>query len=287
MKLDRIPGHAGVVAAGFAVVALVASTIWFLATMPRPLADLYLELGDAEFALAPDGGTLAYVADRGDNSRVEVRRLHERAVRRLPGIRGARSLFFSPDGRYLGLLDSGKLKRVSLDSYEVEAIADVGEAEDACFREDGSVLLGSSAGLFLISTAGNKKELLRTRAHSPVGIRGSEWVVFEARNEEGARLEAFSLSGRPRRTLVPRGSLPRFLPPGHLLFLRDSAIWASRFDPTKVELVGEPRIVVPDVDWFDVAANGTLAFRRTGGPRPALRIVLHWDEELKRLLPSD
>jgi hypothetical protein len=41
--------------------------------------------------------------------------------------------------------------------------------------------------------------------------------------------------------------------------------------------------MVPGVDWFDVAANGTLAFRRSGGPRPALRIVLHWDEELKRL----
>jgi hypothetical protein len=41
--------------------------------------------------------------------------------------------------------------------------------------------------------------------------------------------------------------------------------------------------MVPGVDWFDVSANGTLAFRSSSGPRPVVRIVLHWDEELKRL----
>jgi hypothetical protein len=41
--------------------------------------------------------------------------------------------------------------------------------------------------------------------------------------------------------------------------------------------------VVPGVDWFDVSANGTLAFRSPAGPRPVVRIVLNWGEELKRL----
>jgi serine/threonine-protein kinase len=254
--------------------------------MPRPLADLYLDVADSGMALAPDGKTLAYVGRQGERSFLELRRVGERGARRLRGMIGAKSPFFSPDGRYLGFLASGKLKRFRLDSYEVEVIADVGDGDAACFREDGSVLLGSSAGLFRISREGQKEELLRAPARSPVEIHGSEWVVFEVGDEDGARLEVFSLASRTRRTLVPRASLPRFLPPGYLLFLRDSAIRACRLDLAKAELVGEPVVMVPDVDWFDVAANGTLAFRRTGGLRPALRIVLHWDEELKRRVPE-
>jgi hypothetical protein len=288
MRRDRsgssrpIAGLLALLTAGCALAALVVWRLSFLATMPRPLADLYLDVVDSGMSLAPDGRTLAYVA-HGDDSLVELRKVEERGARRLPGTRGAKSPFFSPDGRYLGLLDSGTLRRVSLDSYEVEAIADVGDAEAACFREDGSLLLGSSAGLFRISREGQREELLRTPARSPVEIRGSEWVVFEVRDEDGARLEVFSLASRTRRTLVLRAALPRFLPPGYLLFLRDSAIQACRVDLAKAELVGEPVVMVPDVDWFDVAANGTLAYRRTGGFRPVLRIVLHWDEELKRM----
>ena len=279
----RVPGLAGGLAAGFVLVAFVVSGISFLSTMPRPLADLYLEVADAGLALAPDGSSLARIVHQGDDSLVELRRFDERGVRRLAGTRGARNPFFSPDGRYLGFLDSGRLRRVSLDSFEVEEIAAVGDVEEACFREDGSVLLGSSAGLFLSSRAGPTVELLRACVRSPLAIRGSEWVVFEVRDEDGAGIGALSITSRTRRKLVGGASLPRFLSPDHLLFLRDSAIWASRFDPAKAELTGGLAVMVPGVDWFDVAANGTLAFRRSGGPRPALRIVLHWDEELKRL----
>jgi serine/threonine-protein kinase len=283
VAVDRIPAMAGLVAAGLALVALFVSRISFLSTMPRPLANLYIEVTDAGLALAPDGGTLAYVVQRGDRTVLELRRLDDRGVRRLAGTQGPKSPFFSPDGRYLGFLDAGAVKRVSLDSFEMEDIADAGDAEGAGFLDDGSVLLGSGAGLFRISPSGKKEELLRAPVRSPCPIHGSEWVVVEVRDEEGSRLEVFSFASRARRTLVPQASLPRFSPPGHLLFLKGSAIWASRFDPAKAELEGGPVLMMGGVNWFDVAGNGTLAFRESGGPRPALRIVLNWDEELKRL----
>jgi hypothetical protein len=282
---SRIPGTAGVLAAGLVLVAFVLSRISFLSTMPRPLADLYLQVSGAALALAPDGNTLAYVAYRGDDSWMELRRLDEGSVRRIAGTRGAKTPRFSSDGRHLAFVASGKWKRVSIDSAEMEAeeILAPADVEDAYFRADGSVLTASTIGLFLTSPAGKTAELLRARVHSLAPIAGSEWLALEVRDEDGARLEAFSLASGARRGLVHRASMPRFFPPDHLLFLRDSAVWRSRFDPATGELAGGLGVMVPDVDWFDVSANGTLAFRSTGGPRPAVRILLHWDEELKRL----
>jgi hypothetical protein len=282
-------------AAGVALAAFVLSRISFLSTMPRPLADLYLQVSDAALALAPDGNTLAYVAYHGDDSWVELRGLDDGSVRRIPRTRGAKTPRFSADGRYLAFVASGKWMRVSIDSAEMEAeeIAPPGDVEDAYFRADGNVLSASTTGLFLTSPAGQTTELLRARVHSlaPIagsaGSAGSKWVALEVRDEDGARLEVFSLASGARRELVSRASMPRFFPPDHLLFLRDSAIWRSRFDPATGELEGGLGVMVPDVDWFDVSANGTLALRSTGGPRPAVRIILHWDEELKRLGARD
>ncbi len=282
---SRIPRVVAGLSAGVALAAFVLSRISFLSTMPRPLADLYLQVSDAALALSPDGNTLAYIAYHGDDSWVELRRLDDGSIRRIAGTRGARTPRFSADGRYLALIASGRWKRISIESaeMEMEAVEAPVDVEDACFRSDGSVLTSSTAGLFLTSPAGQAAELLRARVHSLAAIGGSDWIALEVRDEDGARLEAFSLASGARRTLVARASMPRFLPPDHLLYLKDSAIWRSRFDPASGELDGGPAVLVPDVDWFDVSANGTLAFRSTGGPRPAVRIVLHWDEELNRL----
>jgi hypothetical protein len=106
-------------------------------------------------------------------------------------------------------------------------------------------------------------------------------VVFEASDPDGARIEVLSLESGKRRALLPRASLPRFSPSGHLLFLRGSAIWASPFEPRKAEVLGSPAPLVSGADWFDVARDGTLAFRDTSGPRAAIRLILHWDVELR------
>jgi hypothetical protein len=272
----------GLLAAGLVLAAVVVTRFWSLTTMPRPLVDLYLDVVGSSVALSPDGRSLAYAVREGDGSILELRRVGERGARRIREARGAKSPFFSPDGRVLGFLDASGVKRVLLDSYEVEEVLAVENAEDASFGEDGSVLLASTDRLFRISSSGRTEILVEENVRSPLSVPGSEWVLFEAEGENESHLEALSLESGTRRRLVPEASLPRFFPPEHLLFLRDSAVWTSRVDPAAAELRGEPVLLIPGVDWFDVAANGTLAFRTPGVPRPRLRIVLHWDEELKR-----
>lgn len=280
MKPDRLSA-AVALAAGIALAAFVASRISFLSSMPRPLANLYLGVADDGVALAPDGRALAYTVERGGDSLLELRRVDDGEIRRLARAKRARRPFFSPDGRFLAFLDSGALRRVFLDSYEVETSGSLADVEDGCFLEDESILAASRGGLFRLSPAGEAVQILPDRVHAPLAIGASEWIVFEARDEDGSELQAFSLASGARRKLLPRASLPRLSPSGHLLFLRGSALWASRFDATKAEVIGSPAVVIADVDWFDVAENGTLAFLESSRSRPALRIILNWDKELR------
>jgi hypothetical protein len=280
VKLDRFSA-AIALAAALAMAAFIVSRISFFSDMPRPLADIYLDSSPGGLALSADGSALAYTVPHEEGSLVEMRRIATGEVRRLARAKGALRPFFSPDGRHLAFVDEGALRRVSLESFEVEQIESLEDVEEGSFREDGGLLAATSEGLFLLSPSGEAKEILEGRVRSPLALPGSEWVVFETSDQEESRIEVFSLSSGARRVILSRASLPRLSPSGHLLFLRGSAIWASPFDVQKAELHASPAPIVPGAEWFDVAANGTLAFRDTSGPRASIRLILNWDVELR------
>ena len=65
---------------------------------------------------------------------------------------------------------------------------------------------------------------------------------------------------------------PQFATTGHLLFVRNAALWAVPFDPDRLEVDGTPRPIVEDVHpnsvgWarYSVADDGTLLYRRGDG----------------------
>ena len=67
-------------------------------------------------AVAPDGTSIVFVA----GSDGDVPRLYRRALDRadavsIPDTEGARTPFFSPDGRWIAFFAQGKLKKVTID----------------------------------------------------------------------------------------------------------------------------------------------------------------------------
>jgi hypothetical protein len=279
------------------VVLVAASAIFvfwrlsFLSSMPRPLADLYIEITpENAIDLAPDGSWLAYVSPHGDDRLLHLRRLDGARLKRLAGTEDAASPTFSPDGRQLVYAASGRLKRIGLDTGAVSDLAGVRDPVAVSFLQDGSMLVGSASGLFRLGTKGSLDLVRPLPVRSLAILPGSRWIVAEVWNGDTGNtcLEAFSLSSGERRGLVASGSLPRYVADGtrgHLLFLKGSVLWASPFDPGSAALLRPPVPVVPHADWYDVAGNGTLSYRRRNGPRPAIVVVLHWTRELTRLVP--
>jgi WD40 repeat protein len=66
-------------------------------------------------------------------------------------------------------------------------------------------------------------------------------------------------------------SVVQYSPSGHVLFLRDGSLFGQQFDADRLELAGEPFVIVDRItepgainSGFSVSATGTLAFRSRG-----------------------
>lgn len=291
---------------GALLLGLVSWRLLFLSSMPRPLPDVYLELPPGEApALAPDRALLAYLSRHGDDWMLHLRELEGGGVTRLAGTEGARSPFFSADGKFLAFVSSGSMKALLLGGNNARQrdLASVGEVRGARWEAGGSIVFGSSEGVSVLITAGASPEIEMlarpaeedgARLGFPQALPESGWIVFEARRGSEGRIEAIEPGSGKRHEILADALLPRYAAPGRLLFLRDSTICGIRFDPMTARTVGDPVMLVSDVEsgedaWYDLSSSGTLAFRRPSGGRADARVafgvVSNWLAELERLLP--
>jgi hypothetical protein len=78
----------------------------------------------------------------------------------------------------------------------------------------------------------------------PVAIPGVNAVAFVSGRPEApdsARIEVLTLSDMKRKPIVERAFAPTFTATGHLLFMRDDEELAVRFDPDRLEPIGDPK----------------------------------------------
>ena len=91
-----------------------------------------------------------------------------------------------------------------------------------------------------------------------------------------------SLDSGQRKVLVEGGTHPRYSPSGHLVYARDGNLFAVRFDPDKLQVIGKPFTVLQGVLMsrttgvanFDVSTTGDLLYipgKAEGGAR-----TLYW-----------
>jgi len=59
-----------------------------------------------------------------------------------------------------------------------------------------------------------------------------------------------ALDSSEKRTIVSSDSNPAYAEPGYLLYRRDNALVAQRFDPKTCALTGEPRAISDEVQYF-------------------------------------
>ena len=239
--------------------------------------------------LSPDGGRLVYSSASQGVPRLVIRSRDQLEVVPIPGTEGGYAPFFSPDGASLGFFAEGELKRVDLDGGPPVTLAQAG-SPGASWGSNGAVVFGiPSDGLMLVPANGGEPRALtavaeRERHLWPEFLPGEEAVLFTrwtVGDPPLMEIVVVSLETNEQRTLIA-GTGPRFVSTGHLVFARDSSLWAVPFDEERLEVTGDPAPVVEGVQvnapggWshYAVAADGTLAYLPTAGDEVELSLVI-------------
>jgi Tol biopolymer transport system component/predicted Ser/Thr protein kinase len=276
-----------------AVAVLFAAIGWWRATRPGPLhprMSLNLDLADEtplvsgggggnRLALSPDGARLALTLRGADRKvRLYTRLLEQNQVTPLAGTEDASFPFFSPDGEWIGFFADGKLKKISVGGGAAVTLCDAPAGRGATWGDDGDIIaaLTNYGGLSRVPSSGGTPELVTKlkpgeNTHRwPQVLPGGHAVLFtaamQARTYDEASIDAVSLKTGERKTMLRGGNSPRYLATsngaGHLVYLRQSTLFAVPFNPSRLTLAGAPTPILGDVAAVAIS-GGEYAFAGT------------------------
>jgi serine/threonine-protein kinase len=238
----------------------------------------------SSLALSPDGRYLAFAAQEGNGpSRLYVRDLQELDAVALSGTDDAGGPFFSPDGVWIGFFAGGKLKKVQVTGGTVLALCDVPAARGGTWGDDGTIVYtphpDPGAGLMRVPDAGGTPTSLTNPSEGESTHRwaqllpGGTAVLYTASRSNTGPYDQANLviqplpSGSPS-TIVEGGSYGRYVPTGHLVYVRAGTLFAAPFDLRRLKVTGRAVPVVQGITYavdsgtaqFTLSASGTLAY---------------------------
>ncbi len=252
--------------------------------------------------LSPDGNLIVFAAAGADNlPRLYTRRFDEPKARAIEGTDGAAGPFFSPDGRWVGFLADGKVKKILVENGSPVTLCDL-DAMSATWSEDGTIIAASGiAGplLRVPDTGGPPQPLTKTEAGEsshrwPQALSGGKIVLYTAGtggNFENANVVAERLDTKERKIIYRGAAFARYLPSGHLVFVSKGTLFAAPFNVSRLELNGDPVSVLEHVKYapdsggaqISFSGNGTAVFRSDAGA--GLGRMVWWLEAGNKLTP--
>ena len=190
-----------------------------------------------------------------ESDRLYVRTISDETLRPIPGTEGARNLFVSPDGRWIGFYVRGKIRKIAFSGGDPLDICDVGaDTPGAAWSRDGRILFspGWSAPLHAVDENGGAPTAVSAVDKSAREI-GHWWPEFlpdgntvlftiwrAGSGINDARIGVLDLRTGRHRVLMP-GSFARYLPSGRLLFFHAGAYHIVGFDAREVRVTSDPQ----------------------------------------------
>lgn len=241
-----------------------------------------------QIAISPNGSTVAWIAADAGIKQIYVRNLKETAFRTLAGTGLASSLCFSPGGDWLVYVnESGELRKVSVDGrWNVKLLYLSRRSLDATMTWASDGWIYFSAAHYPPSTESESRSVFRIRqgggpaeavmpGPQPVGAwyprqllpRGLLLAIDYAPSDQAVSI--LLAADRNVRQLIGHAAGGQYLPTGHLIFDQSGNLMAVPFDPDRLQMKGQPVVVIPDVaqDRYaglqdDVSDTGTLVYFR-------------------------
>jgi eukaryotic-like serine/threonine-protein kinase len=261
----------GWLVAGLLLLLLLGgASVWWLRAREMPPAMYFnssVPFAVDYVALSPDGRVLALVAysDQANKNVIWTQPVGGRGATVLPGTEGVSYPFWSPDGRSIGFFAQGKLKTIDVASgRSAQVLADAPFGRGGSWSRDGVILFTPDAwsGLYRVSSSGGAPVAVTKPDYSqfqmshrwPVFLPDGRHFLYLACNFSGKldknMIVVGSLDSDEKRTIVIASTNAVYADPGYLLYWRDNALVAQRFDLHSYSLTGEPHIVSDAVQYF-------------------------------------
>jgi len=217
------------------------------------------------FALSGDGSRLVYVARVGDTTQLFERLMNQYEIRPIPGTDGASSPFFSPDGQSVGYFQDEKLKIVSLRGGEPVMLCGAGVHSGGSWSDDGVIYFLGKGGLSRVPAAGGDVEHLSIEFDDirsyPQVLPGGKAVLVSSLKDGAVHV---SLETMEKKVLIKDVRYARYVPTGHLVYVRAGAIEAVPFNLATLQETGPPVPVLEKVLSDSVYGSAQFAFSNGG-----------------------
>ena len=274
-------------------------------SLSLPPGDEVGNIRERPIAISPDGTLVVYVALRDNRAQLYSRPFAQSEPSPIAGTEGAKSPFFSPDGRWVGFFAQGKLKKVTVGGTALQVLADAPFARGGCWAADDTLYFAPTnvSGLWKVPASGGAATEL-TRLDRASGEISHRWPhvlpdgqsllfsVWTGPGQDECQVVRQSLAANgERHVLVRGGDSAQFVSPGYLLYGRLDALYALPWVPTQARLEDVVPIALPTYPRHDgegasayaLSTDGTLAYLPGGPTRRAQRVV--WVDRDGRVEP--
>jgi Tol biopolymer transport system component len=227
------------------------------------------------FTYASEGRNNAGVRFPRGPGTLSVIPIHTSTPQVLEGTEGAAQPFWSPDSRWIGFFAAGKLKKVEVTGGPPKEIGSAPDFAGGAWAGDGTIVFGSTKGLFRVSDQGGNPELITKLQPSESGHfwprflpDGKHYLYLVWTGQPSNRAIVAGLLGAKETSPVMTAAESQavYAEPGFLLFHRERAVYAQTFSASKLKLSGDPIRVADEVTYntatgrgsFDVSQNGDV-----------------------------
>ena len=237
------------------------------------------------FAVSPDGRKLAFTAALNEKMMLWVRALDSLDARPLAGTENAAYPFWSPDSLSIGFFVPHKLKVVDVNGGPARDIADVVVGRGGAWSSEGVILFcprpigilyqvpaSGGAATPVTSLDESRAEIVHAFPQFLPGARRFLYLAASRRPGESS-IRAGSLDSTGSKVLLSADTGAAYAPVlreygASLLFVHDGALMAQPFESHRLQLCGEPMVVVPEVRhqrWqqasFSTSSKGVLLYQ--------------------------
>src|SRR5262249_30848311 len=249
-------------------------------------------------SISPDARRLAFtVRDSSGKILLWVRDLDSLTAQPLPGTDGASVPFWSPNNRSIAFFSEGKLKRVESSGGPVQTLADIAASRGGAWSSQGVIVFTRTlqGPLYRIAETGGEVSLAtmlgpqqrnhRSPSFLPDGEHFLYYAVGSSEDESGVFFGTLRGNTGARVTASDSGAV--YAPPGYLLFVRQAALVAQKFDLKTLQVTGQAIPIAQSVASIQggaphsVSLNGTLVYRTGVG---AQSMQLAWFDRAGRIL---